>query len=208
MSKIVVFGANGRVGRLVVTRLLRRGHEVTAFVHAARGMKSKGKLRVIEGDIHDAEAVDTALAGANAAISTLGSWGTPTKDIVATGMKHIIESMERRRIQKVISLTGAEARAANDHLSFIHRAAHIAASVAAGKILRDGEKHIAMLESTELEWTVIRSPVMNESGSARYRLSNRRPYPWQTINRNAVADAMVEMLENEQYVQTSPFINR
>jgi putative NADH-flavin reductase len=208
MKHVTVFGANGRVGRLIVSGLLERGHTVTAFVHTAGDMKGTDQLRVLEGDIYEAESVEDAVAGADVVISALGSWGTPRKDILSTGMKHIIPAMQSHGVKRLISLTGAEARADGDHLSLIHRAAHFAASLLAGKILRDGESHIRQLEGSKLDWTVIRSPIMNESGSSHYVLKPKRPYPWQTINRQAVADAMVQQLNDSHFSSQSPFITR
>lgn len=208
MRHITVFGANGRVGRLVVADLLERGHIVTAFVHSAGDMTSTDQLRVVRGDIYDAESVEKAIAGADAVISALGSWGTPGKDILSKGMSHIIPAMQAHGVKRIISLTGAEARTRGDHRGLIHRAAHLAASLLAGKILRDGESHIAQLETSTLNWTVIRSPIMNENGSTRYTLTLKRPYPWQTIHRQAVADAMVQQLNDSHFSNRSPFITR
>lgn len=208
MKHITVFGANGRVGRLVVAGLLDRGHTVTAFVHSAGDMKDTDQLRVIQGDIYDAESVGGALAGADAVISALGSWGTPGKDILSKGMANIIPAMQSHGVKRIISLTGAEARTRGDQRSLVHRVAHLAASMFAGKILRDGESHIEQLETSSLDWTVVRSPVMNEKGSTHYLLKMKRPYPWQTIHRQAVADAMVQQLNDSHFSNRSPFITR
>jgi putative NADH-flavin reductase len=208
MNRVTVFGANGRVGSLVVKELLAKGIHVTAFVHRAKGMTESDKLSIIEGDIHDADAVGRAVSGSGAVISALGSWGTPRKDIQRTGMMHIIPAMREHGIQRIVSLTGSEARAEGDALSVIHRLAHFAAAIGAGKILIDGEVHIKQLETSGLDWTVIRSPIMNERGTDEYTLNDRRPLPWRTINRHAVAGAMVAQLDDEGFVGKAPFINR
>lgn len=208
MKHITVYGANGKVGSLVVQGLLERGHTVTAFVHRNDGRMADNQLRIVEGDIHDAAAVDVALEGADAVISALGSWGTPTKDILRSGMTALIPAMQRRGIKRIITVTGAEARAEGDELTFVHRAAHLGAGVAAGSILVDGEVHIKQLEASNLDWTVVRSPIMNNKGSAHYSVVTKRPYPWQTINRQAVADAMIQQLNDTRYTQKAPFITR
>lgn len=208
MKHITVYGANGKVGGLVVQGLLDRGHAVTAFVHRNSGLMPNDHLRIVEGDIHDVAVVESALEGADAVISTLGSWGTPTRDILMSGMTTIIPAMHRRGIKRIISLTGAESRAYGDKISVLHRVAHLGAAVIAGKILRDGETHIAQLEESELQWTVVRSPIMNDKGDAHYHWTTKRPYPWQTINRQAVADAMVQQLNDSHYAGVAPFITR
>lgn len=208
MKRIAVFGANGRVGSLVVNLLLEKGYAVTAFVYKDDGSLDTKSVRVVQGDVHDATAVKEALADADVVMSTLGSWGTPTKDIVSAGMRAIIPLMQQHGLKRVISLTGAESRALGDSLSLIHRVMYVGISIGAGKILRDGEDHIAQLEKSGLDWTVIRSPVMNETGSQNYTLSMSRCLPWQTIHRHAVARSLVDQLEATEFIGKSPFINR
>lgn len=207
MKHVVVFGANGRVGRAVVKRLTSDGYAVTAFVHRATRFARSETVTVVHGDIHDASAVKKAIKGTDAVISTLGSWGTPTQDILTSGMANIIPAMKKHRIRRIISLTGAEARASGDHLGVIHKVAHLGASLLADKILKDGESHIIQLEQSDLDWTVVRSPVMRANGATNYRFSMTRPFPWATVHRQVVADAMVDQLVETQFIGKAPFIS-
>lgn len=208
MQRVAVFGANGRVGFLVVMKLLLSGRYVTAFVHSDSHLPAHKNLRIVKGDIHDTSSVEDALEGATAVISTLGSWRTITKDILQSGMMHIIPEMQRLGIRRIISLTGSEARATGDNLTTVHKLAHFTASLLAGKILHDGEAHIRLLEESSLDWTVIRSPVMNIRGSEQYRLSTNRPFPIVTIHRHAVASAIIAQLNDLSHNKSAPFISR
>ena len=205
--KVVVFGANGKVGSIVTDTLLQAGHEVRAFVHKASSLHDHPNLETVEGDIYEAQQVQDAIQGMDAVISTLGSWGTPKKDILTVGMRHIIPAMQLHGTRRIISLTGAEARAYGDKLSPLHRLNHFAIGLLAGKVLKDGELHIQLLEDTDFDWTVIRSPIMKSSGSPKtFTLSLRRPQAWQRINRAAVATAIVSQLADKQHIQQAPFI--
>lgn len=208
-QQVTVFGANGKVGRLVVEELLQRHYSVVAFVHNDTDMIESDMLKVIQGDIYSQADVIRALNGSSIIISTLGSWGTPKKDILTVGMKHIIAATRTNPIQTIISLTGADARAAGDSLSILHRLSHLMISAIVDKILYDGEKHIRLLEQSELDYTVIRSPVMSSATpkSKFYTLSSKRPYPWQTINRQLVAYAMVDAIKDRKWHRKSPFLS-
>lgn len=208
MKQVTVFGANGRVGSLVVQRLLTAGYRVIGFVHADRDTPTHPHLRIVEGDVHTLRDIEEALKGSDMVISALGSWGTPSKDIQRVAMAHIIPSMKAQGIRRMISVTGAESRARGDYLSLLHRVSHLAAGIIAGKILSDGEDHITQLEASGLDWAVLRSPIMNENGDSTYKLGLQRPPPWQTIHRHAVADAMVQMLSDRTYAEQAPFITR
>jgi putative NADH-flavin reductase len=203
---IVIFGASGKVGRLAVAEALARGHSVRAFVHQHPDFKPHPNLHVVQGDIHDAQSVAAAVQGSDAVISALGSWGTKSKDIVSTGMRHIIPAMEHHGVERIVSLTGAEAHDSKDHPDLLRRLTHAGAALAAGRILADGEEHIRLLRQSNLEWTVLRSPVMTGSPRIFYKLSLQPLRPWRTIPRRAVAKALLDQLEGAAYAQAAPFI--
>lgn len=206
--QVTVFGASGKVGRIVVHKLLQTNYSVVAFVHGSSPFENSPNLTVISGDIHNGEDIMKAVHGSGAVISCLGSWGTPTKDILTQGMSQIIPAMRQAGIKRIISLTGADARAKSDQLSLIHRISHLLLSIIGGKVLQDGENHIAQLEQSDLDWTVIRSPVMNEKGAQGFVLKPKRPMPWRTIHRYAVASSICGQLNDKQYTGQAPYIFR
>ncbi len=61
--KIVVFGASGRTGRLVVAQAVQRGDDVVAFVRDASKQWYPDAVNVQQGDPSDAKAVEAALVG-------------------------------------------------------------------------------------------------------------------------------------------------
>ncbi len=208
--RIAIFGASGKVGRLVVKGALDAGHDVTAFAHHDPKFAKDSRLRIVRGDIHDSKDVAAAVKGADVVISALGSWGTKTKDIVGSGIANIIPAMEAAGAERIISLTGADARADGDKLGLLHRLTHAAIQVTPPrKILADGERHIRLLEQSGLDWTVIRSPVMNEKGDPKgFRFSTDRPAPWATVNRRSVALAILELIDDDSRSRQAPFITR
>lgn len=210
MSQITVFGASGRVGSLVIEQALAKGYSVVAFVHHKPKFADQPNLKVVQGDIHTPADVSSAVKGSSAVISALGSWGTKSKDIVCSGTQNIIPAMKNEGVQRIITLTGSDARAAGDKLGWLHRLTHSLINISpARKILIDGEKHVKLLEASDLDWTTVRSPVMNQRGKALdYRLEDKRSLPWATINRRSVADSLVDLIENKQYSRKAPFIVR
>lgn len=194
-DRVVIFGAAGKVGSLLVEYALADGYAVTAFVHRHHNLPSHPNLIIAKGDVYDKSEVQKALQDADVVLSALSSWGTPKKDVLSAAMATIVPTMKERGIDRIISLTGSEARASGDRLSVIHRLAHIGIGVVGGKVLRDGERHIKLLEQSGLDWTVVRSPIMRSGSSRRYTLSSNRPLPWGIINRQAVARAMVDQID-------------
>ena len=204
--RITVFGASGKVGRLVTKQLFDQGHHVTVFVHNHTPFLEGENLTVAHGDIHDVGAVTEAIAESEAVVSSLGSWETPTKDILSTATKHIITASRTHRIRIFVSVTGADAWQAQDQSSLMHTCSHFTLQHLAKKVLADSEKHLSLLAESDLDWTVIRSPIMIPGDKRQYTLSTSRPMPWATITRRAVADAIVAQLGSRTWSQQAPFI--
>lgn len=206
--RITVFGASGKVGQLVVAELLRRGHSVKAFVHNHSPFEADDRLSVIKGDVHDVQAVAQAVEGSQAVVSALGSWGTASKDILSSAVENIIPAMHAHGIRRIISVTGADARFAGDELSLVHRISYKLINVLGSQVVRDGEAHLAKLDASGLDWTMIRSPIMTSQPTQTYKLIRTRPMPWHTVPRQAVAVAMADAINNTTHNRQAPYIVR
>lgn len=207
--RITVFGATGHTGRLLVAELLARGHGVVAFAHRSNPLPDHPQLTVRQGDVRSPGDVAGAITGSDAVASALGSWHGRSHDVLTAGMTAIIPAMRQAGVTRIVSLTGIDARADGDSVGILHRISHTLAGLAVPAILHDGERHIALLAESGLDWTVVRSPVMTKGPATAYRLdATHRPAPWSTIPRAAVATAMADSLDNESFVHQAPFITR
>ena len=83
--KIIVFGANGRTGKLIVTQALAKGHAVTAYARTTEGLPQDPHLRLIQGDVFDFGAVVDAIRGHRAVLSALGANTRKKSDLLAQG---------------------------------------------------------------------------------------------------------------------------
>lgn len=207
--QITVFGASGKVGRMVVAEALSRGHKVVGFVHSDPNLPGNKRFRVVQGDIYDAGAVAEAIEGSGAVISALGSWGTPRKNVLKSAMPNIIPAMQEHGVKRIISLTGHGANAPGDKFEPLHIISRWVLVILAPKILHDGETHIEQLAASDLDWTVIRSSLMEEHGDPhKFSLTMKRPLPLAVIHRKAVASCLVDLAETTKFNKQSPFILR
>lgn len=202
--RVIVFGATGKVGRLLVAELLQRGHTVTAFIHNQKLAKA-AQLQQVRGDVYDRDSVEAALKDQDVIVSALGSWGTKQKNVVSSGMQKIVPAAETAGISRLVSLTGY-APAPGDKPGLLLRAMVAGGNLFAPKIVRDGQDHIAILAASSLNWTVLRSGVMTRSDNVRYSLSARSGNLF--ISRHAVVQAMADLIENNEWPMRAPFIRR
>lgn len=207
--QITVFGASGKVGSLVVEAALRRGYTVVAFVHSHDLFSPSGKLIVQKGDVHNAVDVRMALRGSGAVISCLGSWGRKDRFVLTAAMRNIIPAMAEQKIRRIVTLTGSGAYAPKDKVGAVHKLLfYFTAPYPMGKVFRDGEDHMHLLDESSLDWTTIRSPIMNNFGKASYSLNLKSGSPLATISRNAVAMAMLDQVDSDEYIDQAPILHR
>ncbi|HWT55691.1 MAG TPA: NAD(P)-binding oxidoreductase [Candidatus Microsaccharimonas sp.] len=206
--QVTVFGASGKVGRLVADELLQHGYDVVAVVHRHHPFGSKPHLTVVEGDVARREDVDRALQGSEAVLCCLGSWGQPGRNVLTVGMGTIIPAMEALGITRIVSLTGHGADAPDIVSSMPHKLMmKMLSPFPAGTVFRDGEVHMHMLAASSLDWTALRSPLMKSRGRNSYVLTERPGFPLKVIARAAVASAVVDQLTLTDYIHRSPVIN-
>lgn len=153
---ILVLGATGGTGRQVIEQALGHGHEVVAFARdPTRIDVDDPRLTVVTGDVTDAAAVQAAVEGCDAVISTLGSRGERPVHVYSDGVANAIRAMTVRGVSRlvVMSAVGAGARNAPE-LPIGQRAFMMLPSMRA--IYDDIERMEGDVMLSDLEWTIVR----------------------------------------------------
>lgn len=201
---IVVFGANGHVGHRVVALLLERGHTVRAFVHSSSAnLPRHSRLEIVTGDACNKEDVVAALRDMDAAVNTLSSWRSKA-EVLSTWTSHVTAAVPPSL--RIVSVTGSAILRPGDQTSWYDYANQLLLRTIAPRVFRDGARHIDILAASQLDWRVLRSPVMRTSDTTAYQLSSRPPLPWQTISYDAVATAIVDLMVSPDTSARTPFI--
>lgn len=105
--QILIVGASGALGRVLVSQALERGHQVTALVRRPERFELRhDRLTVAPGNVLDPAAVDAAVAGQEAVISALGHkrWMFPTR-ILSAGTANVLAAMERHGVHRFVCVT-------------------------------------------------------------------------------------------------------
>ena len=100
---LLVLGATGATGQLVVSQALAAGHSVTALVRSPEKITTTHpNLTVIKGQPTDPADVGRAIAGTDAVISTLGAMkGTLMTDTT----RALLSSMEERDTRPIVVMS-------------------------------------------------------------------------------------------------------
>ena len=71
--KIVIIGANGNVGKVILNEALSRNYEVTAVVHnQSKYVNEHNKLKITQADAFDEQSLINAIKGNDVVISAFG----------------------------------------------------------------------------------------------------------------------------------------
>lgn len=70
--RIAITGGTGFVGAALITKLLNQQNEITALVRDRKKLKASGAVRVVEGDLEDANALEELARGADIFINLAG----------------------------------------------------------------------------------------------------------------------------------------
>ncbi|WP_129838523.1 SDR family oxidoreductase [Streptomyces sp. RFCAC02] len=105
--KLVIFGANGPTGRQVTAQAVAAGHTVTAVTRRPGAFPlTHPRLRVAGADVADRAAVDGAVAGQDAVISTLGvPFGRAPVTVYSPGAAHIVRAMTGHGVPRLVCVT-------------------------------------------------------------------------------------------------------
>ncbi|MFC9896537.1 NAD(P)-dependent oxidoreductase [Nocardia sp. NPDC127579] len=159
--RIIVFGANGPTGRLLVGQALAAGHDVVAVTRRPADFPLRhAQLTVFEGDVLQPDSVDTAIAGADAVLSALGvPFGKGEISTYSAGAAHIVAAMRRHEVRRVavVSSSAVEPHAYSDGGFLFNRVLQPYVARVLGRTLYDDMRRMeALITATELDWTVVR----------------------------------------------------
>ncbi|MFI1728264.1 SDR family oxidoreductase [Streptomyces acidicola] len=120
---VLVVGATGSIGRLVVAESIARGHTTRALVRdAARGRRRlPAEAQITVGDVTDPGTLPQAVNGVDAVVLTLGSDGTghsSPENIDYAGVRNVLAALSGQTPRIVLmTAIGVTARgSAYDHL--------------------------------------------------------------------------------------------
>ena len=103
--KVLVIGATGRTGRIVVDHLLARGHDVTALARQPSAIDERDRLRIVQGDARDLPSLVRATAAQDAVVVAFGPRSLKKDDVQEVLMRNLIAAMTEHGVSRVVNLS-------------------------------------------------------------------------------------------------------
>ncbi len=155
-SIVVVAGATGRTGKLVVEELINRGFLVKAIVRStsrASWLKQEG-VEIVEGDIASVTALEQIMEGAHFVIRALGSKKPFSKKennrVDNLGNQNLAKAAKAKRIQHLVVISSVGVGDSKYALSFVLR-------LLMGPVLKMKARSEAFIRTCDVSYTIIRA---------------------------------------------------
>jgi putative NADH-flavin reductase len=207
--KVLVFGASGGVGLQVVKQALEAGHLVTAFVRSPDKLGvNHTNLTVFKGDSTYVTAVEKAITGQEAVISTLSPTRPPVPHMMKTSAENIVAGMKKHGIRRLISTTGAGVRQPEDQPKFADRFFGILLNLLAKEVMMDSAENVKVIQASGLDWTVVRFPrLMDGEHTGKYQAGYIGKASGMQISRADGADFILKELAEKKWLRKLPLVS-
>ena len=207
--RVLVVGATGGTGKLVVAQALQRGHEVTALVRSPQRLAlSHERLRVLTGSMaENGSALDAAVRGQSAVISTLGVGNSlRSSGLIAHSVPALVRAMESEGVRRLIFTSAFGVGATRADVPLLPR---ILIHLFLRDIYADKEAGEEELRRSNLDWTLV-YPVTLTNGpkTGHYRVGQHLAlHGLPSVSRADVADFLLTQVEDHTYFRKGVLIS-
>jgi putative NADH-flavin reductase len=196
--KLFILGATGGIGRHLLHLALENGHEVTAYVRSPQKIGSTHeRLKVVQGDVFNADEMARAMAGHDAVLSAFGPLAIRACTLRREFGRTLAAAMRKSGVKRLQLVSAA----------FLFRDLDVFARFLKATLFRQMIPDMAGMETEvcqrELDWTIVRPPRLTD-GPARhaYRVvDGNLPKGGFLISRADVAHFMIGEAENPAHLK-------
>ncbi len=206
--RILVLGATGGTGRLIVAQALARGHDVAVLVRSAEKAKDLGNVTVIVGDARDEQALRRAVKGRDAVVSAIGSSVSPFREVTlfSTATKALIAAMKAEGAKRLVAITGIGAGNSVGHGGFLFD--RVIFPLLLRKVYADKNRQEAIIRDSGLDWVLVRPAILsNKPGRGDVRaLTDLSHFHGGSIAREDVARFVLDQVGSDKWLWQAPLI--
>jgi len=205
---IALFGGTGFVGSHMRQLLLQEGYVVRMLVRPGKSIESAPNLYSMAGDLRSRDAIEQTLAGANATIVMTGPGSGSIDDmkIVVEGTRMIVESMESLGIKRLIKLSGVSVRLKGEPFPLPRRLLDIVLGLAMKYPSRSKYLEQEIIESSTLDWTVVRPPVISKKVSEKLLQAHEYAFLGMSVSVYSLCQFFMSQLDSQKWVCKSPTV--
>ncbi|SNY57701.1 NAD(P)-dependent oxidoreductase [Paractinoplanes atraurantiacus] len=198
---VVVLGAAGRTGRLIVDEALRAGHQVTAAARTPRDFPAG--VRAVRADVRDPDSLRPVIDGQDAVVSAVGPAGRKALGLYSDGARATVAAMRETGVGRYLSITSVGVRHDDPNFAWWYRGL---VRPLGQDLYADMKRMEDIIRAADLDWTFVRPTYLRDrepTGTYRVTDGTTPPGGWK-ITRGDLARFIVEELEARRYFRAAP----
>lgn len=215
--KILLLGATGRTGALLLEYALAQGHDVVALARdPAKISATSSRLTVVRGTPEKPEDVATAMAGCEAVLVTLNNnrasdlpWAKPISPphLIETSVRNTVAAMQAQGVRRIVILSAAGVTDSFEYAPWLIRLLIRKTNVGIGSADHDGTDRY--IRTTDTDWTMVRPVGLSDSEKDKKLIVSYANSPKATmmISRRQVAKFMLDSLTDNSLYGKAPVIS-
>lgn len=213
--KVLVIGATGRTGKLIVEEAVKRGYEVAAIARDPEKLKEY-KVEITQGTPYDYETVEKAIKGCEAVINTINvsrksdnPWAAlrSPKDLISKSASNTVKAMEAMGIKRFVALSTIGAGTSWKNTPALLR---FMVSISNLKVaFQDHGRQEEILKNSSLDYTICRAPILTDeinNTGAMATPEGEKPAK-NTLSRNSAAEFFLNIIENNELIRQTVSIS-
>ena len=207
--KVLVLGATGGTGRLIVREAMAKGHSVVALVRPRANAPDLAGARLIEGDARDEGALTRALEGCDAVVSSLGTAISPFREVTLLSMatQALVAAMGQRHVRRLVCITGMGAGDSRGHGGFLYD--RLILPLLLRKVYEDKDRQEDVIRASSLDWVIVRPAVLNDEAARGHvrAVTDLSGVHGGKIARADVACFVVDQLTEDTWLRRTPLVS-
>jgi len=195
MKNILILGANGQIAQLVIKNLLiKKDFNLTLYLRNASRIQfvEDDRLNIIEADVNDYPALLDAMVDQDLVYANLGGVFEPMA-------VNIVNAMQETGVKRLIfgSGLGLYREVPEPFGSWVEESV-------GHKIMEDTRRAAFEIESSTVNYTIIRAAYMSNEDHINYELTKKgEPFKGTIISRKSIADLIVKIINNPELYKFS-----
>jgi putative NADH-flavin reductase len=200
---VVVFGASGRTGRLVVEEAVRAGHAVTAAARGPLDPADRPGSRTVQVDVRDADAVAAVLAGQDAVVCAVGPAGRTADGLYSAAARTIVSGMAATGVERLVAVTSGGVRLDDPHHAWWYR---LLARTVMREVYADMRRMEEIVRASGVDFTFVRpARLVDEPATGAVRVvDGANPPHGLRVTRADLARFVVEELTARRWSRAAP----
>lgn len=186
MKQILILGASGSLANVVIPELLKDNNmQLTLFARRPQSVAKfeTERVKIVQGDVLDFHALTQAMQGVDAVYAGLAG------DLKAMA-GNVVNAMNEAQVKRLvwISSMGIYGETGEDH----------------GAILEPYRQSAAVIEASELDYTVVRPGWFTNGSEVQYQLTHKgEPFKGHSVSRKSIADFVARILRENSEIRES-----